>query len=92
MPDKFWDRLRTVKDHELPSEQIPELFDQHVYWSLREVNEALGAADLVDTGGPGVPPPLSVFEIVRKLAVIGKVDNSQQFFISCREALEAVTV
>jgi hypothetical protein len=88
--DKAW---TSVQDLRRMSVQIPEATDQMLYWSLRDVLVALGlaAADLINVP-PGAPrPPLSVFDIVRRLAIVGKVDNSQRFLISCREALEAAT-
>jgi len=83
--DRAW---TTIQDLRRISGQAPEAFDKKLYWSLRDIGNVFGLIVVI----PGEPsPPFSVFEIVRRLAVVGKVDNSQRFFISCRTALEAAT-
>jgi hypothetical protein len=67
--------------------QLTEPFDENLYWSLREI------IDVLRQHAPPKPgPDLSLFDAVQRLATIGKVDNSQSFQISWREALEAAAV
>jgi hypothetical protein len=88
--DKVWE---TLQDLRRAAGQPTETFDTRLYWSVRDILVALGAADadIIDQR-PGSPPPdLSLLDTYRRLAIIGKVDDTGLLLVSLRDALKAAT-
>jgi hypothetical protein len=80
--DTVWESVQELRR---AATQATEPFDPHLYWSAREVMSVLDQQAPAGTD-------LSLFESVQRLATIGKVDNTGQFVVSWRAALEAAAV
>jgi hypothetical protein len=74
--------------------EAPDLIDRGQSWSLKDVNVALGTvyAEIINVPPGAPPPPISLSDTIRRLAILGGVDNSQNLFVSWRTAQEAASL
>lgn len=80
--DIVWESVQELRR---AAAQATEPFDPHLYWSARQIMNALDQEVSAGTD-------LSLSETVQRLATIGKVDNTGLFMVSWRTALEAAAV
>jgi len=81
-----------VQDLRRLAGQSPEVADPMQCWSMRDIYQDLGKAAVERNDDPRASgPPLSMVDIIRRLAVVGNVDNSHELAVSLRTALETAT-
>jgi hypothetical protein len=88
--DQAWATIQVLR---IQAGIIPQFPDPMQNSSVREIYSDLGTADAeIINVPPGSPPPnVSLWDVVRRLAEIGNVDNSHLLFVSMRAALDAAT-
>ena len=74
-----------------PARVIPQSDDDAHCFPL---NVALGTvyAEIINVPPGAPPPPISLSDTIRRLAILGGVDNSQNLFVSWRTAQEAASL